>query len=42
VEKYLWIWKGASFDGCEEEFGQMGGKGSGDGAIGKKTDISCA
>jgi hypothetical protein len=42
MEKGFWIWKGARFDGGEEEFGQMGRKGGGDGAIGKKTNESCA
>jgi hypothetical protein len=42
VEKDFWIWEGASFDGCDEEFGQMGRKGGGDGAIGEKADIACA
>jgi hypothetical protein len=41
MEKDLWIWKGAKFDGCEEKFGQMRRKGGGDGAIGKKADKSC-
>jgi hypothetical protein len=41
VEKDFWIWKRAKLDGREEKFGQMGRKGGGDGAIGKKADKSC-